>query len=58
MLFLKVTTKDGNVEFLNQQKILSVKPLSNGNFKILMGAGLYWEVKPNIEFVLLAETFK
>ena len=58
MLFLKVITKDGNVEFLNQQKILSVKPLSNGNFKILMGAGLYWEVKPNIEFVLLEETFK
>lgn len=58
MLFLKVITRDGNVEFLNQQKILSVKPLSNGNFKILMGAGLYWEVKPNIEVVKMEHIFK
>lgn len=57
MLFLKAITKDGKVEYFNKEKIVSIKPLPNGNFKILMGAGLYWEVKANVEFVPLENIF-
>ena len=51
MMFLKAVTLDGETEYFNAEKILSIKP--NGNaVKILMGAGLFWNVKrDSIEFV-------
>lgn len=56
MKFLKVITKDGSMEYLNAQHILSVMPYGENlkYFKILMGAGLYWIVKADsVEIVEL-----
>ena len=52
MLFLKATTKEGNLEYFNVQNILSMQPQGENNqyLKILMGTGLYW--------VLLTETIE
>lgn len=61
MLYLKVITKDGSVEYLNTQHILSIMPYGESlkYFKILMGAGLYWIVKANtVEIVELSEIIK
>ena len=58
MLFLKATTTDGQTEYFNTQNILNITQYPNGNFKILMGAGLYWSVKANtVEFVELENIF-
>lgn len=58
MLFLKAQTTDGQTEYFNTQNILSITKLANGNIKILMGAALYWNVKPEtIEFVELENIF-
>lgn len=56
MLFLKVQTNEdvNNIEYINLDKILTITPLANGNIKILLGAGLYYQVKPqSIEVVEL-----
>ena len=56
MLYLKVITKDGSMEYLNAQHILSIMPYGENlkYFKILMGAGLYWIVKADsVEIVEL-----
>lgn len=46
MKFLKVTDIDGTVEYLNLEKILTIRPLPCGErVKILMGAGLFWTVE-------------
>lgn len=46
MIFLKVETLEGKTEYLNAEKIISIN--RDGKFvKILMGAGLYWRVKPD-----------
>ena len=45
MKFLQAITVDGSVEFFNVDKILTIKPYPNGYTKILMGAGLYWDIK-------------
>ena len=58
MLFLKAVATDGQLEYFNTQNIVSIRPLANGNIKILMGAALYWDVKPDtIEFVELENIF-
>ena len=45
MNLLKVTTTDGQTEYLNLDSILSLQPSEDGKrVKILMGAGLYWWV--------------
>ena len=45
MNLLKVTTTDGQTEYLNLDRILSLQPSEDGKrVKILMGAGLYWWV--------------
>ena len=45
MNLLKVTTTDGQTEYLNLDRILSLQPSKDGTkVKILMGAGLYWWV--------------
>lgn len=50
MKFLKATihnTNDmyeGRTEFFNLDKILNIAPRKSGTSKILMGAGLYWDV--------------
>ena len=54
MLFLKATTTDGKVEYFNAKNILTIQPQGE-NFKILMGAGLYWTVKADVEMVNLEE---
>ena len=58
MLFLKAQATDGQTEYFNTDKILSIRPLANGNIKLLMGAGLYWDIKPDtVEFVELENIF-
>lgn len=58
MLFLKAQTTDGKTEYFNTQHILNITQHENGNFKILMGAGLYWDIKPDtVEFVELENIF-
>ena len=42
--FLQATTTEGKIELFNLDQILSIQPKSNGTTKILMGAGLYWNV--------------
>lgn len=44
MLFIKAVTIDNKIEFLNIEKATSIRHLNNGTTKILMSAGLYWEV--------------
>ena len=54
MKFLQAITADGNIEFFNVDNILTIRPYANGCTKILMGAGLYWDVKTDtIVFVAL-----
>lgn len=58
MLYLKAQTTDGKTEYFNTQQILTIQQQDNGNYKILMGAALYWTVKPDtIEFVELENIF-
>jgi hypothetical protein len=58
MLYLKAQTTDGKTEYLNAQHILNITKHENGNFKILMGAALYWVVRADtIEFVELEDIF-
>lgn len=58
MLYLKAVTVQRRTEYFNTEKILNITKYENGNFKILMGAGLYWEVLPDtIEFVELENIF-
>ena len=42
--FIRATTTDGNIELFNLENILTITPKANGTTKILMGAGLYWNV--------------
>lgn len=51
MMFLKAQTLEGKTEYFNAEKILSIK--TDGSVvKILMGAGLFWNVKrDSLEFV-------
>lgn len=44
MLFLKAQTLEGKTEYFNAEKILSIRP-DGSAVKILMGAGLFWNVK-------------
>lgn len=51
MVFLKAVTMDGKTEYFNAEKILSIKPEGSAA-KILMGAGLFWNVKrDSLQFV-------
>ena len=43
-VFLRCTTTDGKIELFNLDQILNITPRANGTTKILMGAGLYWNV--------------
>lgn len=46
MKFLKATSIDGDTEYFNLEKIISIRPLPDGErVKILMGAGLFWTVE-------------
>lgn len=42
--FLKVKTTDGRTELFNFDRMLNITPYENGTAKILMGAGLYWDI--------------
>ena len=45
MQLLKATTTDGQTEYFNSNRILTLQPNEDGKrVKILMGAGLYWWV--------------
>ena len=46
MKFLKAITTDGQTEYFNVSQILNIRPRKSGDVVILMGAGLYWHVKP------------
>lgn len=60
MKFLKATTTDGDTEYFNLEKIISIRPLPDGErVKILMGAGLYWTIiKDTIKIVNLEDITK
>lgn len=60
MKFLKATTTDGDTEYFNLDKILTIRPLPDGErVKILMGAGLYWTItKDTIKIVNLEDITK
>ena len=54
MKFLKAITTDGTTEYFNANQILAITPRKSGDVTILMGAGLYWHIKPEtMEFVEL-----
>ena len=42
--FIKVKTTDGRTELFNLDHALNITPYGNGYAKILMGAGLYWDI--------------
>ena len=45
MHYLKATTTDGQREYFNLDKILTIRESADGTqLTILMGAGLYWRV--------------
>lgn len=45
MKFLKAITTEGKTEYFNVNQILTITP-ERSAVKILMGAGLYYRVKP------------
>lgn len=45
MKFLKAITIEGKTEYFNVSQILTITPETNA-VKILIGAGLYYRVKP------------
>ena len=45
MRFLKAITTEGKTEYFNVSQILTITPEKHA-VKILMGAGLYYRVKP------------
>ena len=45
MRFLKAITTDEKTEYFNASQILTITPETNA-VKILLGAGLYYRVKP------------
>ena len=59
MLYLKAITKEGNTEYFNTQNILNITKRANGYYKILMGGGLFWDIKPEtVDYVELKDIFK
>lgn len=46
MKFLKAITTNGTTEYFNVDKILSLTPRKSGDVTVLMGAGLFWHIKP------------
>lgn len=59
MKFFKAITMEGKEEYFNTNNILSIQPLENGYYKILMGAGLAWKIKPEtVEFLEVENIFK
>ena len=42
--FIKVKTTDGKTELFNLDRVLNITPYDSGTAKILMGAGLYWDI--------------
>lgn len=46
MKFLKAITTEGKTEYFNVNQILAITPRKSGDVTILMGAGLYWHIKP------------
>ena len=60
MKFLKAISIDGDTEYFNLEKIISIRPLPCGErVKILMGAGLYWTILKNtMEIVEMGDILK
>lgn len=46
MRFLKAISTDGETVYLAVPHILSITPRKCGDVTVLMGAGLYWHVRP------------
>ena len=47
MKFPKAVTTDGNIEFFNVSHIRNIRRRPCGDVCILIGAGLYWHVRPD-----------
>ena len=56
--FIKAVTEDNKTELFNLNKVMSISKRDNGMVKILMGAGLYWDVYPDsIEHIVCLDDF-
>lgn len=50
--FIKAVTEDNKTELFNLDKVLNISTHENGMVKLLMGAGLWWNVYPeSIEYI-------
>ena len=50
--FIKAVTEDNKTELFNLDKVMSISTRENGMVKILMGAGMYWDVySDSIEYI-------
>lgn len=46
MKWLKAITTDGDTVYFNPAEILTITPRKCGDVTVLMGAGMYWHIKP------------
>lgn len=46
MKFLKAITTDGETVYFNVSQIMTITPKANGSASVLLGAGMYWHIKP------------
>lgn len=53
MKFIKAITTDGKTVYFNPGKILTITPKANGSATVLMGAGLYWDIRPETMVYIL-----
>ena len=52
MRYLKAIDTDGETVYLAVSHILSIRPRKCGDVTVLMGAGLYWHIRPeSMEFI-------
>ena len=45
--WLKALTTDGEPVYINLANILSIRPKKNGSVSVLLGAGVWWDIKPD-----------
>lgn len=59
MNYIKGIDTDGRTQYINFDKVINISKYPNGNIKILIGAGLYFEILPNtIESVDIFEVLE
>ena len=59
MNYIKAIDSENKVQYINFDKVVSISEYPNGNIKILIGAGLYFEILPHtIESVDIFEVLE